>query len=129
MAAGAPDANNLFLFRTFIGNPQVGYKVALCERDVAIYGSVFVAGLLFALVRERGIVRAPSLKIYFLFLIPIAVDGFTQLFGWRESNWWLRTVTGVIFGVASAWLAYPYVEEAMEEVIETETQAQATMSH
>src|SRR5438128_2255054 len=31
MAAGAPDANNLFLFRTFIGNAEVGYKVALCQ--------------------------------------------------------------------------------------------------
>jgi uncharacterized membrane protein len=129
MAAGAPDANNLFLFRTFIGNAQIGYKVALCQRDVAIYGSVFFAGLLFALVRDRVTVKPPSLKVYALFLIPIAVDGFTQLFGWRESNWWLRTVTGVIFGVASAWLAYPYVEDAMQEVIETETQAQATARH
>jgi len=129
MAAGAPDANNLFQFRTFIGNAQVGYKVALCQRDVAIYGSVFIAGMLFALVRERGLVRAPSIKVYLLFLIPIAVDGFTQLFGLRESNWWLRTVTGVIFGVASAWLAYPYVEDAMKEVIETETHAQASMTH
>lgn len=129
MAAGAPDVNNLFLFRTFIGNAQVGYKVALCQRDVAIYGSVFIAGLLFAFVRDRITVKPPSLKVYFIFLIPIAVDGLSQLFGWRESNWWLRTVTGAIFGVASAWLAYPYVDDAMQEVIETETQAQAAASH
>jgi uncharacterized membrane protein len=122
MAAGAPDEANLFLFRSFIGNPQIGYKVALCERDVAIYGSVFVAGLLFAILRHQGNVRAPSLKLYLLFLIPIAVDGLTQLVGWRESNWWLRTVTGAIFGAASVWLAYPYVENAMQEVIEAETQ-------
>lgn len=129
MAAGAPDANNLLLFRTFIGNAQVGYKVALCQRDVAIYGSVFIAGLIYALIRDRVTVKPPSLKVYFIFLIPIAVDGFTQLFGLRESNWWLRTVTGAIFGFASAWLAYPYVEDAMQEVIETETQTQASASH
>ena len=120
MAAGAPNAADMFLFRSFIGNPEIGYKVALCERDVAIYGAVFLAGLIFALVRRQGKVRAPSLKIYALFLIPIAVDGLTQLFGWRESNWWLRTVTGALFGVASVWLAYPYVEDAMQDVIEVE---------
>jgi uncharacterized membrane protein len=121
VAAGAPDEENLFLFRSFIGNPEVGYKVALCERDVAIYGSVALGGLLFAFLRERGKLRAPSLKVYLLFLIPIAVDGLTQLFGWRESNWWLRSVTGAIFGFASVWLAYPYVQDAMQEVIETES--------
>lgn len=122
MAAGAPDEASLFLFRTFIGNAETGYKVALCERDVAIYGSVFVGGLIFALLRKRGKkVRPPSLKVYLLFLIPIAVDGLTQLVGWRESNWWLRTVTGAIFGFASVWLAYPYVDDAMQEVIEAET--------
>ena len=121
MAAGAPDEANLFLFRSFIGNPEIGYKVALCERDVAIYGSVFLAGLLFAFLRQRGKVRAPLLKVYALFLIPIAVDGLSQLIGWRESNWWLRTVTGAIFGLASAWLAYPYVEDAMQDVIEVES--------
>jgi uncharacterized membrane protein len=121
MAAGAPDETNLFLFRSFIGNPEVGYKVALCERDVAIYGSVFISGLVFAFARKRGKVRAPSLKVYLLFLIPIAVDGLTQLFGWRESNWLLRTVTGAIFGAASVWLAYPYVDDAMQEVIEVES--------
>jgi uncharacterized membrane protein len=121
MAAGAPDDTNLFLFRSFIGNPEIGYKVALCERDVAIYGSVFLAGLIFSLLRRRGKVRAPSLKLYAIFLIPIAVDGLTQLFGWRESNWWLRTATGAIFGIASVWLAYPYVEDAMRDVIETES--------
>jgi uncharacterized membrane protein len=126
MAAGAPDAADLFFFRSFIGNADIGYKVALCERDVAIYGSVFLAGLMFALIRRQGKVRAPSLKIYLLFLIPIAVDGLSQLVGLRESNWWLRTVTGAIFGVASVWLAYPYVEDAMQEVIEVETQPRPT---
>jgi uncharacterized membrane protein len=121
MAAGAPDAGNLFLFRSFIGNPEIGYKVALCERDIAIYGSVFLAGLIYAMLRSRVKVRAPSIKLYLVLLIPIAIDGLTQLFGWRESNWWLRTVTGAIFGVASAWLAYPYVEDAMRDVIEVES--------
>jgi uncharacterized membrane protein len=119
-AAGSPPADDLFLFRRFIGNEQVGYKVALCERDIAIYASVFVAGLIFAVVRRRRRVRPLSLKLYVLFLIPIAIDGVSQLVGLRESNWWLRTVTGALFGAASVWLAYPYVEDAMRDVLDSE---------
>jgi uncharacterized membrane protein len=125
MAAGAANEADLFLFRSFIGNAEIGYKVALCERDIAIYGSVLLAGLIFALLRRRGPVRAPSLKLYLVLLIPIAVDGLTQLVGWRESNWWLRSVTGAIFGMASVWFAYPYVEAAMQDVIEVESRPQA----
>ena len=121
--AGLPQGLDLFTQRKFIGNDLIGYKVALCQRDVAIYGSVLAAGLLYGLVRDR--VRPLSLKVYAILLIPIAVDGLTQMFGLRESNWWLRSVTGAIFGFASVWLAYPYVDEAMAGVIETETLRQA----
>ncbi|MFZ1752960.1 MAG: DUF2085 domain-containing protein [Caldilineaceae bacterium] len=117
-ANGVKPGSNLFERRVFTGNPTVGYKTALCQRDIAIYGTVLLAGLIFALIRRR--VRAPSVKVYLLFLIPIALDGFTQLFGLRMSNWWLRTVTGALFGAASVWLAYPYLEEAMNGVIKTE---------
>ena len=108
----------LFQRRAFRGNEVNGYKIAICQRDVAIYGSVVMAGLLFGLLRRR--VRAPSLKVYLLFLIPMALDGFSQLFGLRESNWWLRTATGALFGGASVWLAYPYLEAAMRDVIRSE---------
>ncbi|MEZ4581210.1 MAG: DUF2085 domain-containing protein [Caldilineaceae bacterium] len=46
---------------------------------MAIYGSVLFAGLLYGLVRDR--VRPLSLKVYAILLIPIAVDGLTQMFG------------------------------------------------
>jgi len=117
-ANGLPPGGDLFQRRKFTGNLTTGYKTALCQRDIAIYGTVLLAGLFFGLVRRR--VRAPSVKVYLLFLIPIALDGFTQLFGLRFSNWWLRTVTGALFGGASVWLAYPYLEEAMNGVIQTE---------
>jgi len=61
-------------------------------------------------------------------LLPMALDGGTQLFGLRESNWLLRSLTGAIFGIASVWLAYPYIEDAMQEVIEGETQRQQPAS-
>ncbi len=117
-ALGMQPGLDLFGQRRFVGNPLAGYKVALCQRDLAIYGSVLAAGLLFALLRGR--IRPPSIKLYLLLLVPMAVDGLSQMFGLRESDWLLRSLTGALFGVASIWLAYPYVEDAMQDVIETE---------
>src|SRR5512141_2949977 len=36
-----PVAYSRYQARQFIGNPTVGYKMALCERDMAIYGAIF----------------------------------------------------------------------------------------
>ena len=58
-----------------------------------------------------------TIKTYLIFVAPIALDGFTQLFGWRESNYVLRTATGAIFGLASAGLAYPNIEDAMRDAL------------
>lgn len=99
----APDA----VFHT-LGSPALGYKVAFCERDVAIYLSALGAGVAYARVRER----TPGLGVvgYGLLIVPMAVDGVTQLLGWRESTVELRTLTGLLFGVASVWLIYPRVD-------------------
>ncbi len=112
-AGGVEVSDNLFVRRSYIGDHDHGYKTALCQRDLAIYGSMFLMGLLFALV--RGILPRINWKWYLLFLLPMALDGFTQLFGFRTSNWQLRTLTGVIFGVGTIWFAYPYVAEALDE--------------
>jgi uncharacterized membrane protein len=119
MAAGL----DLLGQRRFIGGVEAGYKVALCQRDIGIYGSVFLAGLVYARVRDR--IQSPSLKVYALLVLPMAIDGLTQLFGLRESTWLLRTVTGAMFGAASVWLAYPYVDDAMQDVIESEEKRMA----
>ena len=117
-AGSMPEGLNILQRRYFIGDETLGYKVALCQRDVAIYGSVLLAGLIFGVTRRR--VHSPSLKVYALFLIPIALDGLTQMFGFRTSTWWLRTLTGALFGAASVWLAYPYLDEAMDDLLRTE---------
>ncbi len=110
------------LSRSFVGNPQMGYKVALCERDIAIYGALLVFGVFFARVRNR--LRPVPIWLYVLLgLGPIGLDGFSQMlsnapfFLWpvRESTPLFRTVTGALFGLMNAWLALPYLEEAMRE--------------
>ena len=112
--------------REFIGNPQVGYKVALCERDVAIYFGILLFGLIFSLTKRR----IPPMH-WALWLVigigPIGLDGFSQLFSqfnfpwlaqflvYRESTPFLRVLTGLLFGLSTAWFAYPYIEESMAE--------------
>lgn len=112
--------------RAFIGNEQVGYKVGLCERDVAIYGAMLLFGLLFAFLRDR--LRPLPWWLWVLFgLLPIGLDGFSQLFSqfqlpwltsflpYRESTPFLRTLTGFLFGFSTAWLMFPSIEASMQE--------------
>jgi uncharacterized membrane protein len=108
--------------RQFLGNEQVGYKVALCERDIGIYGGILLAGLFFSFV--RGSLKPLPLKFWLLLgILPIALDGGSQLvsqinilpLGARESTPFLRSLTGILFGVMNVWMAYPHVEEAMME--------------
>jgi uncharacterized membrane protein len=119
------DSLNIPASQNFIGNPSLGYKVAICERDVAIYGSILLFGILFSLTGGR----LKSLPWYWWVLIgiiPIAVDGFSQLpslldYSWlkglpiRESTPLLRTITGFLFGFTTAWFGYPYIEDSMRE--------------
>jgi uncharacterized membrane protein len=119
LQGGMPAGLGLFQERAFIGNHLLGYKVAICQRDIAIYGSILLAGLLYGLV--RNCLQPPSFKFYLLLLVPLALDGLTQLAGWRESNWQLRTLTGALFGMASVWLAYPFLHSAMQDVVKSET--------
>jgi uncharacterized membrane protein len=129
---------DLTFWSGFLGNAQLGYKMAWCERDAAIYASLLLAGLIFGLVRSR----LPRLnwRIYLLMLVPMAIDGFWQLFTSpiyvlpflpaHESTWWLRVITGVLFGLGSAWLIYPYVEEAMRDVhVQARTQFERAKAH
>lgn len=118
--------------RSFLGNEQLGYKMALCARDIAIYGFVLIGGLVYGLLRKRGPVPPLPLWAFIIFgMGPIALDGFSQLFSQygtaspalsffntvfplRESSPLLRILTGAIFGFSLVWLAYPRVEPGMQ---------------
>lgn len=106
----------------FKGLADTGYKTALCQRDLGIYGSVLLNGLLFGALRGRLMRnghKLPKMPIWMFAVlsVPMFLDGSSQLIGWRESWWLLRLLTGGLFGSAVVWLAYPYVEEAMQDVL------------
>lgn len=140
--ADAPPENWAKFFlaaRRFIGNEQMGYKTALCERDLAIYSFVLLGGLLYALLRKRYRIRPLPIILFILIgMGPIALDGFSQLFGYyatplnggipqgfqatiaaifplRESPPFLRILTGAIFGFMLAWLIFPHIEAGMKQ--------------
>jgi uncharacterized membrane protein len=115
-----------FAAREFIGNEELGYKVALCERDVAIYLSILVFGVVFSLTGRR--IKSLHWLLWILIgIAPIGLDGFSQLFSqfdwpwlqallpYRESTPFLRTLTGALFGLGTAWFAYPSIEQSMNE--------------
>ena len=91
-----------------------GQKMCLCQRCMAIYGAVFALGLLYGLVRKH--VRPLRLRWMLVLWVPMALDGFTQLFGWRESTWELRLITGGLFGLSCIWAGFPYLEEAFADM-------------
>lgn len=114
--------------RRFVGNEQMGYKMALCQRDISIYLSMLIGGLIYGVVRRRGPVRPMPFWLFLLIGIgPIALDGFSQLFSQffvgaqlealarlfplRESSPLLRSLTGAIFGLSIVWLVYPRLDE------------------
>ena len=110
--------------REFSGNDVLGYKVALCQRDVAIYGSLLLCGLIFQLSGKK-IKPLPWYLWIILGLLPIGVDGITQFGGlgisflaWlpvRESTPLLRTITGLLFGITTGLFMFPMVEENMSQ--------------
>jgi len=121
-----PYSATRFDARKYIGDDTVGYKVALCERDVAIYFALLFFGIIFGLSGRR--MKSLHWMIWlFIGIAPIGLDGFSQLFSqfnwawldsmlpYRESTVYLRVITGALFGFMTAWFAYPNIEESMNE--------------
>lgn len=101
-----------------------GYQMAVCARCFAIYVAFLAGGFIFAFIRKR--LKIWSLKYFVILCIPMAIDGFAQLFGvplprgigpgWEliwtvESDNTMRIITGAIFGLACSLYVLPYLEE------------------
>ncbi|MEZ4667308.1 MAG: DUF2085 domain-containing protein [Anaerolineae bacterium] len=110
--------------REFVGNDQMGYKMTLCARDIGIYWALTVGAIIYSIPNVRRRLRPVPLWIYVLLgLMPIALDGMSQLLGYPPFNLWppretlpaFRVVTGVLFGLMNAWLGLPYLELSMRD--------------
>ncbi len=142
------NTNNPHILRQFIGNQQLGWKVAWSDRMVSPHTTVFLGSLFYRLVRKQ--IKPLPIWGYTLLMLPMFIDVGTHMAsdmagigkGFRDSNvwlsaltgnsfpsWfysgdglgsfnsWMRLVTGVVFGISSVWLFYPYVEQTFAKII------------
>ena len=97
--------DNPLILRQFVGNPEMGWKVAWSDRMVSMYTGLFVFGLLYGLLRKR--LKPLSLWGFALLILPMVVDGGTHMIsdlagigqGFRDSNAWLAALTNRAFPV------------------------------
>lgn len=116
--------------RDFIGNADVGYKMALCQRDIAIYGAMLLAGIVYGVLHRR--IHLPPLPLWLYFVLgimPMMLDGGVQLLSyliWEhlpgllaqpfETIPLMRTLTGTLFGLGVIGVGYPYLGEYFDDV-------------
>jgi uncharacterized membrane protein len=89
------------VLRQFIGNPQMGWKVAWSDRMVAMYTGTWILGLAWWFLRRH--IRPLPVWGLILFWLPMALDGGTHFIsdflsgmgaGFRYDNNWLAALTG-----------------------------------
>lgn len=96
--------SNELIRRQFIGTPELGWKVAWSDRMVAMYVSIFVFGLVYALLRELGWhPRGIPWWGFIVLILPLAFDGTTHLINdalrldFRQTNEWAAILTNYAF--------------------------------
>ena len=98
-----------------------GHQLGMCERNFSIYASMFVVSLVFVLSKKR----LPGIPwwLWIVMILPMALDGTTQMFGWRESTWLLRVLTGTLFGMGNIWFALPLIHKTIVDTTPVQPQA------
>jgi uncharacterized membrane protein len=94
-----------------------GVPMPICARCVAIYVGLLAGLLLFPLLpllRERFM-----RTVAFAALIPLGIDGLTQLAGLRESTNPLRIATGLVAGFAFGLWILSAVEQRDDALVTT----------
>jgi uncharacterized membrane protein len=111
------------LFRTLChGKPErclelFHVPMPICARCAAIYAGMLGGLALFRLIPR---LREKTMRVVaFAALVPLAIDGLTQLTGLRESTNELRIATGVIAGLAFGLWILSAVERRDEALFTT----------
>jgi len=131
-------------WEAFLGNPEIGYKTGLNQRMMAIFSAILVGAFLWGGLGKRPrlgiwsflLLSLPLLVDGFSYLISE-----TRGLGWRTTNtwamtltgnslstefytastigslnWWLRTGTGLLFGLAITWFLFTWFDQFFGDI-------------
>lgn len=98
---------SLFLF---------GEQLPVCTRDVSVYAAVFVSSVVYPRLRDMCTPKMLSKWYLVVFLLPMALDGGTQLVGLRESTTCLRVITGFLGGLIIPFYVIPLLMASTSSV-------------
>ena len=97
--------DNAIILRQFVGNAEMGWKMAWSDRMISVYGGIWLAGIIYALTRRR--VHISLLVWVLLGVLPLGLDGVSHMIndvvagtsglGFRDTNAWLQALTGNAF--------------------------------
>jgi uncharacterized membrane protein len=94
-------------WRSFALGP---YPLGVCQRCLAIDIAVLAAGVAYVIWRRPLRFRLWTPLFLLAAIVPLAIDGGTQFLGWRESTWWLRVLTGTLYGTGLVLFFYPLLD-------------------
>ncbi|MBN1618670.1 DUF2085 domain-containing protein [Candidatus Dojkabacteria bacterium] len=117
------------LGHSFIGNEEMGYKVAFCVRDTFIYSTMSIVGLIICFIPNK--IKAKWWMVL-LMALPMMIDGTTQFISeflflaqdklnlvlekpFYLSNNLNRAITGALFGLAVALIIFPELKEVTKD--------------
>jgi len=93
------NTDNITILRQFVGNSQMGWKLAWSDRMVSMFTSLWLLGMGWGIFKQK----MNPLPVWglVLLLLPMAIDGTTHLIsdlagigqGFRDSNAWLAVLT------------------------------------
>lgn len=135
-----PNSENFFELRRFIGNPEMGWKVAWSDRMISMYGGILIGSMMISMFRKR--LRSLSFWWIPVVIFPMGIDGVTHaisdVFGFKDGfryhnawlgsltnnifnsnfyignaigsfNWWMRLISGLIFGIGLMYILLPVI--------------------
>lgn len=90
---------NPMILRQFIGNENMGWKIAWSDRMISFYTSIWFFAAAWSLLRRK--IKPLSLLGFALFLFPLVLDGGAHAIsdlagigqGFRDTNQWLAAIT------------------------------------
>lgn len=96
---------------------NIGYKFPVCARDIGIYYSMLLGGIIILLLGMQGSHIVPNPWFLAIALLPMAIDGGAQLIGLHESSNFLRIATGFLGGIALPFYLVPMLNGTLPKIL------------